>query len=163
MKPTRRERGRGKEGKEDRGRRGLHTTTPPTPPPAEPPTRHREDHPAREGEEELEPEETAEDPKEEEEGKGRDRETPRGSPVEVTCVGGGATPPEENKDLPGFHQERMHLLLQVRHTLWSGGAPLHGNIGFGMVRGSITELELRDTPRLCPHCPHEDVWLPPGP
>ena len=46
------------------------------------------------------------------EGGGRDGETPRGGPVEVTRVGGDATPPEENADLPGFTPERAHLLLQ---------------------------------------------------
>ena len=40
-------------------------------------------------------------------------ETPWGGAVEVTRVGGGATPPEENADLPGFAPERAHLLLQV--------------------------------------------------
>ena len=46
--------------------------------------------------------------KEEEE----DGETPCGGPVEVPCVGGDATPPEENTDLPGLQPERAHLLLQ---------------------------------------------------
>ena len=35
-----------------------------------------------------------------------------GAPVKVTCVGGDATPPEENVDLPGFIPECAHLLLQ---------------------------------------------------
>ena len=63
-------------------------------------------------EEETEPAETAEGPKGEEEDGERDGETPRRGPVEVTCVGGGATPPEENTDIPGFTSERAHLLLQ---------------------------------------------------
>ena len=39
--------------------------------------------------------EEAQEPKGVEEGKEEDRETPRGGPVEVTCMGGDATPPEE--------------------------------------------------------------------
>ena len=35
-----------------------------------------------------------------------------GGAVEVTRVGGDATPPEENADLPGFTPEDAHLLLQ---------------------------------------------------
>ena len=57
---------------------------------------------AREGEEE-----TADKEEEEEEGnkeRAKDRETARGAPAEVTCLGGDATPPEENADLPGFTQ-----------------------------------------------------------
>ena len=41
-----------------------------------------------------------------------DGETLKGSPVEVIRVGGDMPPPEENADLPGFHPERAHLLLQ---------------------------------------------------
>ena len=50
--------------------------------------------------------------KEEEEERDRYGETPQGDPVEVTCVGGDTTPPEENADLPGFSPESAHLLLQ---------------------------------------------------
>ena len=56
--------------------------------------------------------EAEQEPKGAEEGEEGDRETPWGAPVEVTCVGGDTTPPEENADLPGFHPERAHLLLQ---------------------------------------------------
>ena len=52
------------------------------------------------------------EPRGAEEGEEEDRDTPRGALVEVTCVGGDATPPEENTDLLGFHPERAHLLLQ---------------------------------------------------
>ena len=41
-----------------------------------------------------------------------DGEIPLGALVEVTRIGGDATPPEENADLPVFHSERAHLLLQ---------------------------------------------------
>ena len=51
----------------------------------------------------------------------------------------------------------------VRHALWSGGAPLHSDPGGGMAGGGLTEVELRDTPCLCPCRPHEDVGRPPGP
>ena len=57
-------------------------------------------------------EQTAEETKENKEERGRDRETPRGAPVEVTCMGGDAPPPEENADLLGFNPERVHLLFQ---------------------------------------------------
>ena len=46
------------------------------------------------------------------EGEEEDKDTPRRAPVEVRCVGGDATPPEENADLLGFTPERAHLLLQ---------------------------------------------------
>ena len=39
-------------------------------------------------------------------------ERPHGVPVEVTRVGGDATPPEENADLLGLTPECAHLLLQ---------------------------------------------------
>ena len=51
-------------------------------------------------------------PKGADEGEEDDGETPRGAPVEVSCVGGDATPPEENANLLGFTPERAHLLLQ---------------------------------------------------
>ena len=53
-------------------------------------SRRLEGHPAREGRVEE-----AQEPKGAEEGKDEDedRETPRGDPLEVTCVGGDATPP----------------------------------------------------------------------
>ena len=41
-----------------------------------------------------------------------DGETQRGAPVEVSRVGGDIPPPEENSDLPGFHPQCAHLLLQ---------------------------------------------------
>ena len=41
-----------------------------------------------------------------------DRDTKMGAPVEFRCVGGDATPQEENTDLLGFTPERAHLLLQ---------------------------------------------------
>ena len=56
--------------------------------------------------------EADQDPGGAEEGEEEDGETPRGALVEVTRVGGDATPPEENSDLPGFTPERAHLLLQ---------------------------------------------------
>ena len=43
----------------------------------------------------------AEEEEEEEEGD-RDRDTPMGATVEVTSVGAGVSPQEENADLPGF-------------------------------------------------------------
>ena len=55
----------------------------------------------------------------------RDRETPRGSPLEVICMGGDVPPPEENADLLGFTPNRAHLLLQgvygyfPHHNDWS--------------------------------------------
>ena len=42
----------------------------------------------------------------------RDGETPMGAMLEVTRMGGIVPFPEENADLPGFHQECVHLLLQ---------------------------------------------------
>ena len=40
-------------------------------------------------------------------------EIPHGAGVvKVTRVGGVVTPPEEDADLPGFHPELAHLLLQ---------------------------------------------------
>ena len=33
----------------------------------------------------------------------------------------------------------------IRHALWSGRAPLHGNIGCRMARGSRHELEIQET------------------
>ena len=72
----------------------------------------------------------------EEEGEGeemegdRDKETPRRTLLEVTRVGGGVPPPEENTDLPGFTPERAHLLLQGVY----GNFPHHNN-GSHMDRG----------------------------
>ena len=71
-----------------------------------------DDHTAREREEATAEEDPAEQTEEEEEERDRDRETSQGGPVEVTRVGGYATPPEENADIPGFTPERAHLLLQ---------------------------------------------------
>ena len=51
----------------------------------------------------------------------------------------------------------------VRHALWSGGAPLHGDPHGGVERSYITELELQETPRLRPSCTYQDVWRPPVP
>ena len=57
-------------------------------------------------------EEEEEEEGNEEEGD-RDRETPRGAPLEVIRMGGDVPPPpEENADLLGFTPERAHLLLQ---------------------------------------------------
>ena len=66
-----------------------------------------------------------------EEGEDEDRETPMGAPVEVTRVGVCVPPLEENADLPGFHPERAHLLLQkvygdFPHHIYRG-APRKGN------------------------------------
>ena len=82
---------------------------------------------------EREGEDTAEEYKEEEEEneeRARDRETPRGPLVEVTCVGGDATPPEENADLPGFTTDRAHRLLQGVY-----GDDLHHNDGSHLDEG----------------------------
>ena len=38
-------------------------------------------------------------------------ETPRGALLEVTRVGGGVPPPEENADLPVFTPEHAHLFF----------------------------------------------------
>ena len=64
----------------------------------------------------------------------RDRETPRGAPVEVIRVGGDVTPPEENADLPGFHPERAHLLLQGVY-----GDFLHQNDGSHLDGGIVND------------------------
>ena len=90
-----------------RGREEGEGITRPPPPTRRSRSRRQEGQPAREG-----IVEEAQEPKGVEEGKEEDRETPRGGPVEVTCMGGDATPPEENSDLPGFHPEYSHLLLQ---------------------------------------------------
>ena len=74
-----------------------------------------------------------EEERHEEEGD-RDGETPRGTPVKVTCVGGDAPPPEENSDLPEFHPERAHLLLQGVY-----GDFLHHNNGSHRERGIADE------------------------
>ena len=50
----------------------------------------------------------------------------------------------------------------VRHALRSGGLPLHGYLGRGMAGGSCTELELRETPRRCPHRSHKEICRPPS-
>ena len=92
-------------------------------------SRRRAGRPAKEGEEVPAPEVTAEEPKEEEE-RARDRETPRGGMVDVTCVGGDVNPPEGTADLPGFHPERAHLLLQGVY----GDFP-HHNDGSHLDRG----------------------------
>ena len=60
----------------------------------------------------------------------RDGEPPRGAPVEVARVGGDVPPPEENTDLPGFHPERAHLLLQGVY-----GDFLHHNNGLHLDGG----------------------------
>ena len=80
------------------------------PPPRRGANRHRKGHEATEGEDETEEEE--EEEVEDNEERDRDGETPRGDLVEVTRMGGDATPLEENTDLPGFTPERVHLLLQ---------------------------------------------------
>ena len=95
--------GRGREGKRGKAR-AAHDTPPPT---CRASSRRGDGHPAKDREDETEQE-----PEGAEEGGGRDGETPQGAPVEVTRVGGDATPPEENADLLGFHPERAHLLLQ---------------------------------------------------
>ena len=51
----------------------------------------------------------------------------------------------------------------VLHTLWSGRAPLHRNLGIRMTGGSWQELELRETPCLRPRCSYKDVGRPQGP
>ena len=104
---------------------GVSLSLPPSSPPSELPAETgRVIRPER-GEEEP-----AEEPEEAEEDGGRDRDTPWGSPVEVTRVRGDATPPEENADLPGFTPERAHLLLQVVY----GDFP-HHNDGSPLDRG----------------------------
>ena len=80
----------------------------------DPPHRRRADrteegHEAREGGEEMEAEKNEEG--EEAEGD-MDGETPRVAPLEVTHVRGDMPLPDKNADLPGFHPERAHLLLQ---------------------------------------------------
>ena len=45
----------------------------------------------------------------------RDRDTPRGVPVDVVNVGGDLLPPEENADLPEFIPERTPV---VAGSLW---------------------------------------------
>ena len=77
-----------------------------------------------------EPEEEK-DTKGAEEGEDEDGETPRRAPVEVTCVGGDATPPEENTDLLGFTPEHAHLFLQGVYGDFphhNGGSHLDGGI-----------------------------------
>ena len=97
---TEKDRGGGKQGDEAKDPSPL--------PPYRRADRPEEDHEAREGREEMEAEE--EEERHEEEGD-RDRETPRGAPVEVTCVGGDVPPPEENADPSVFIPESAHLLL----------------------------------------------------
>ena len=48
-------------------------------------------------------------------GKEEDGDTPRGGPVEVTHMGGGGYPPEENADLPGFYPVRR---LAAQSASW---------------------------------------------
>ena len=62
--------------------------------------RHKEDQLASTARAEASAEHEPEGAKEGEE---EDGETPRGAPIEVPCVGGDATSPEENTDLLGFH------------------------------------------------------------
>ena len=58
-------------------------------------------------------------------------DTPPGAMVEVTHVGGGRVPPPmENSNLPGFHPERAHLLLQGVY-----GEFLYHNDGAHLDRG----------------------------
>ena len=47
----------------------------------------------------------------------------------------------------------------VRHALRCSGEPFHGNLGRGMAGGSQKELELRETPCLCPRRSYEDVGV----
>ena len=104
--------GRGDGDRKGRGRREGERNRQQPPLPRRGASQHREGHAAREREEETAEEETAEEEEEEEEKRGRDGETPRGAPAEVTCMGRGATPLEENSDLQGSHPERTHLLMQ---------------------------------------------------
>ena len=60
----------------------------------------------------------------------RDRDTPRGAPVEVVRVGGDVPPLEENGDHPEFTPERAHLLLQGVYGDFS-----HHNDGLHLDRG----------------------------
>ena len=69
----------------------------------------------------------------EEEGE-RYRDTPRGAPVEVVCMGGDMTPPEESIDLSDFTPEHAHLLLQGFY-----GDFLHHNYGSHLDRGVADE------------------------
>ena len=147
-------------------------------------------------------EETAEEDVEEEEERARDGDTHWGGAVEVTRVGGEATPPRgtrgppeipsrmcapviaerlwrlpasQGRFAPGRENSRQRCMEAslapaccsvsdlVRHALWSGGAPLHGNLGRGMARGARTELELRETPRLRPRRSHKYVGRLPSP
>ena len=39
-------------------------------------------------------------------------DTQRGAPIEIVCVGGDVSPPEENVELPDFIPGRAHLMLQ---------------------------------------------------
>ena len=101
-----------------------------------PPSHRRDKHPeelhkAREGGEETD--EGGDKEGSEAEGD-REGKTPRGAPLEVIHVGGNVPSPEENADLPGFHPERAHLLLQGVY-----GDFLHHNNGSHLDRGIMDE------------------------
>ena len=98
--------GRGGEGREEK-ERVAHN--PPLPRRAS--SRRREDHLAREGEEATEQE-----PEGAEEGGGKDGETPRGAPGEVTRVGGDGTPPRGKRGPPGIHPRTCAPV--VAESLW---------------------------------------------
>ena len=74
-------------------------------------------------------EETEVDEEEANEEGDRDKDTPRGAPVEVIRVGGRLSPSEENADLPDFTPECAHLLLWEVY-----GDLLHHNDGLQLDR-----------------------------
>ena len=74
-----------------------------------------------------------------EEDRGRDRETPQGAPVEVTCGGEDVPPPEENADLQGFTPESAHLLFQEVY----GDLPHHNDgslLGGGIMNDAVIQI-----------------------
>ena len=58
---------------------------------------------------------------------------------------------------------RCSVSKLVCHALWRGRAPLHVNLGCGMVGGTQEDLELRDIPHLRPRRSYKYVGRPQGP
>ena len=53
------------------------------------------------------------------------------------------------------------IVQLVFHSTGSGEAPFHSTDFSRMLGGPLPDLELQDTPRLCPHYSHENFRRPP--
>ena len=57
---------------------------------------------------------------------------------------------------------RCSVSKLVCHALWNSRATLCRNLGCVMTRGPWQELELQETPRLCPRSSYKDIGRPQG-